>query len=321
MLASMSALPRAKNSLASVSTLCPRRRDRTWAISAQWPGGELRAGSVGPVLGGDLLAFGKVRGQGEQVVDVLGIEAVLEPVGAGSGELPGGLEREPLDLAPLRGEGDLLGAAAERHPQRLPAPRVHDGVAGVDRLVAGGVGIAVELVGAVAVAVVDHRLGGGVAHLGRGRGVGAVDRVPEGGHLLGEVELPGREQVDQGPVGREADRLVLVLRGALDGRTPQRAPKTGAQGPDVIGRPGVEDGRVDHADGPRGHRRPRGQRPDRLQQLLVPLQDHVVVHRRRVLLEGEQRGRVGQVARATARVRRRISGNLCFTRSPPLHGL
>src|SRR5215207_9463684 len=39
MLASMSALPRAKNNLASVSRLWPRLRDRTWVISAQWPGG------------------------------------------------------------------------------------------------------------------------------------------------------------------------------------------------------------------------------------------------------------------------------------------
>jgi hypothetical protein len=95
---------------------------------------------------------------------------------------------------------------------------------------------------------------------------------------------------------------------------------------------------VDHADGPGDHRRPRGQRPDRLQQLLVPLQDYIVVHRRRVLLEGEQRGRVGQVVgrelgegwvgglaegrteagQGNGQSTRRISGNLSFTRFLPL---
>jgi hypothetical protein len=40
-------------------------------------------------------------------------------------------------------------------------------------------------------------------------------------HLLGEVGLAGREQVGQGLVGREADRLVLVGQGALGGRPPE----------------------------------------------------------------------------------------------------
>src|SRR5215203_3197414 len=44
MLASISALPKAKNSLASVSRLLPRLRDRTWVISAQWPGGNSERG-------------------------------------------------------------------------------------------------------------------------------------------------------------------------------------------------------------------------------------------------------------------------------------
>src|SRR5215211_2829049 len=98
MLASMSALPKAKNTLASVSRLWPRRRDRTWVIRAQWPGGTptwVRLGSVGPVFGGDLLAIVEVRGQGGQVVDVLGIKAVQEPVGAGNRELPRGAQRKP----------------------------------------------------------------------------------------------------------------------------------------------------------------------------------------------------------------------------------
>jgi hypothetical protein len=39
MLASIRALPRVKNILASVSTVWPRLRDSTWANTARWPGG------------------------------------------------------------------------------------------------------------------------------------------------------------------------------------------------------------------------------------------------------------------------------------------
>jgi len=113
------------------------------------------------------LAIVEVRGQGGQVVDVLGIKAVQEPVGAGNRELPRGGSSQPLDVAPVGGGGPLLGAGAERDPDGLPAPGINHGVAGVDRLVAGGVGIAVELVGAIGMAVVEDRLGGGVAHRGR----------------------------------------------------------------------------------------------------------------------------------------------------------
>jgi hypothetical protein len=146
-------------------------------------------------------------------------------------------------------------------------------------------------------AVVNDRLGDHEADLGRGRGVGAINGIAQVGHLLGEVEPPSREQIDQGLVGGEADRLVLVGQGPLGGRAPQRPAQAGAQGPGVIGRPGIKDGRMDHADGPGGHRRPRGQRPDRLQQLLIPGQDQVVVHRRRVLLKDEQRRRIRHIIR------------------------
>jgi hypothetical protein len=78
-------------------------------------------------------------------------------------------------------------------------------------------------------AVVDDRLGGGGADLGRGRGVGAINGIAQVGHLLGEVEPPSREQIDQGLVGGEADRLVLVGQGPLGGRAPQRPAQAGAR--------------------------------------------------------------------------------------------
>jgi hypothetical protein len=44
MLASIRALPRVKNSLASSSTLWPRLREMAWANTAQWPGGNSERG-------------------------------------------------------------------------------------------------------------------------------------------------------------------------------------------------------------------------------------------------------------------------------------
>jgi hypothetical protein len=57
-----------------------------------------------------------------------------------------------------------------------------------------------------------------------GRGVGPVGGVAQLLHLEGEVVGAGREQVDQGGVGGEADRLVLALQRALCWWPPQLAP-------------------------------------------------------------------------------------------------
>ena len=214
-------------------------------------------------------------------------------------ELRGHPERD--HLGPLGGQGLLHGpvGAAQRHPQRLPAPAVVHLVGGVDRLVAGGVGVAAELVGAVLVAVLDHRLGGRGPDLGRRRGVGPVDAVAQLLHLEGEVLLAGGEQVDQAGVGGEADRLVLVLQGVLLHRPPQLVAVAGADRPGVVGRPGVEHGGVGHADGPGGHGRAGAARvgPDRLEQLLVPAQDHVVALGRGEPVDRVQRRREVGVGR------------------------
>jgi hypothetical protein len=95
-------------------------------------------------------------------------------------------------------------------------------------------------------AVVHHRLGGGGADQGRRGGVGAVGGVPEGRHPLLEGGLAGGEQVDQGQVGGEADRLVLVGLGAFGGRAAQVGAQPGADRGRIVGRPGVVDGGVHH---------------------------------------------------------------------------
>ena len=133
----------------------------------------------------------------------LGSNPLCSRSGPGVANWNGDLSENPLTLDQWGG-GPLLGAGAERHPQRLPAPRIRDGVAGVDRLLepaGGGIGIAVELVGTIGVAVVDDRFGGSIANLDQPRYPGPILAV-EGLHLLGEVELAGREQIDQGRVGR-----------------------------------------------------------------------------------------------------------------------
>jgi hypothetical protein len=103
-------------------------------------------------------------------------------------------------------------------------------VPAVDRDIAAGVGIAIELVGAVSVAEVEHRLAGDRAHAGGAGGVAAVGHIAQIGHLLGKDRLAGREQVDQGQVGGEADRLVLVGLGSFGLGLAQLGPQPGPHG-------------------------------------------------------------------------------------------
>src|SRR4029453_10007041 len=97
-------------------------------------------------------------------------------------------------------------------------------------------------------------------------------------------------------------------QGGFPGRALQGPAQAGGGGLGVVGRPGVEDGGVQDADGPGDHGGAGRQRPHRLQQLLVPLEDHVVVGRRRVLVEGVQRRRVGAVVGGRRREGRGAGG-------------
>src|SRR4029434_8021554 len=86
-----------------------------------------------------------------------------------------------------------------------------------------------------------------------GGGVGRV--IAQGGQLRGVVGgLAGGEQVDQGGIGREADRLVLVGHGALGRRPPAVAVGHGGDRDRVVGRQGVVDRGVDHRQRPRRDR-------------------------------------------------------------------
>src|SRR4029077_12173305 len=133
------------------------------------PRRERRPGPVGPVLGRDFLEIGEIAGIGEGLGDVGGAVGAVRILRRTRFVVRRRRGRERDDLAPLRGERRLYRARAvaargarrwERHAQRLPAPAVVPLVPGVDRLVPGGVGVAVELVGAVVVAKIVHCLGG-----------------------------------------------------------------------------------------------------------------------------------------------------------------
>jgi hypothetical protein len=156
---------------------------------------------------------------------------------------------------------------------------IQDLVPAVDRAIAAGVGIAVELVGPVTVAIVDDGLGGDAADGGRAGGVAAVGHMAQIGHLLGKDLLADWEQVDQGQVGGEADRLVLVGLGPFGLGLTQAATQPGADRHRVVRRPGVVDRSVEHRQRPSGRRWPRWKPSDRLQRLLVPDQDHAIDRR------------------------------------------
>ena len=169
----ISALPSAKNIFTSVSRLKWFLRDRAWANSAVCPGlGERRPGPVGPVLGRDFLEIGEIAGIGESLGYIGGAVGAVPILRRTRLVVHRRRGRERDDLAPLRGERLLYRARAvaargarrrERHAQRLPAPAVVHLVPAVNRLVArrlAGVGVAVELIGAVVVAEIDLSLGG-----------------------------------------------------------------------------------------------------------------------------------------------------------------
>jgi hypothetical protein len=133
-----------------------------------------------------------------------------------------------------------------------------------------------QLVGAVMVAPVQDRLGGGGADHGGAGGVGPVGHIAQVDHLLRIDGLAGWEQVDQGGVGGEADRPVLVVKGPVGRLLAQVAAHPGADRDRVIGRPGVIDRGVDHGQRPRGDGGAGLGGHDGVQHLLVPGQDHAV---------------------------------------------
>ena len=293
MLASSSALARAKVSLAAlVEAVAPGPGDRA---GEQQPvaGRGLAVGAVGPVLGLDLGQVGE-GGAGQQGVGDLLVQLQQRPLGRPRREeLVGRGHRERGDVAPVGGQVllDDDGAAGVGVAQRLPAERVVDLVGGVDRLVADGVGVASCLVGPVGGPEGEHGRRGLVADPGRGGrvGGGVVGVVAHPRHQRPEVGRAGREQVEQGPVGGVADRLALVGVGALGRRAAQRPAKAGPDRGRVVGRPGVVHGGVHDGQGAGVDGGAGLEGPDGGQGLLAPAQHGVVVGPRPVAVERVQR--------------------------------
>src|SRR5829696_4699885 len=221
MLASSSALVTPKNTLASTSRVCLSRRLSHWANTPQCPGGVSLPGPSSQYWAMTFWASVKLA----LYFSCSSTSWMYLPLGWPPSTLTAGPwlgrrgEPEGGHGAPVRGQEPLHRPVGQ--PQRLPAVGIIEGVGGVDRLIAGrhaAVDIVAGLVGAVGVAVAEHRLGGAGPHHGRGRGVGAGGGVAEGGgHLLVEGCLLGREQVQQGGVGGVADCLLFVGLGPLGG--------------------------------------------------------------------------------------------------------
>src|SRR4029453_6772105 len=94
---------------------------------------------------------------------------------------------------------------------------------------------------------------GVAADRGRRGGVGPVNGIAQIiDHVPGVGGLAGGEQVNQGGVGGEADRLVLVGHSALGGGSPAVAVGHGRHRGRVISRPGVVDGGLENRKGPGG---------------------------------------------------------------------
>ena len=203
-------------------------------------------------------------------------------------QLPAGPQGEGHDQPPVGGQEPLPEPVGGG--QRLPAVGVGQAHEVVGRPVAGPVGVGggqparlrphvAELVGPVAVAEGQHRPGRLDADRARRAGrAGGVGVVAEVAHHLGEGRGLGREQVGEGAVGGEADRLPLGLGGPGRRRPARQVAEPVAGGRLVMDGPGVVHGRVQDVQGPGDDRRARAGLADGLQGGLVPGQGSVVAH-------------------------------------------
>jgi len=232
-------------------------------------------------------------------------------LGRGRGpELRAGLQAERGHLTPLRREvarGEAL-PVGPGEGDRLPPVRVDDRVDGVDRFVAGvvGVGRAVgpgrvaALVGTVLGAGGDHRRGGPVPDALRGPPTaGVVVGVQAAVHhrLAQLVRIP-RVEVQHRAVRRVGDGGLLVGLVAPLRRDAEPRVQRGGVGPVLVRRPGVVHRRRRDVGDPGDHRRERPVAGDLLSGDVEQDADPVVDRRRlvtglRLRHRGRARGRAG----------------------------